>query len=108
MGFVIARRAVLERCEGNSHSLSMDLYDQWVYMQKTTQWRYTPPTHVVAALRLRHRRSTWRKAGVPARCARYAAQLPHAARRHGRSSDCAASCRPDIQAPIIVTFHAPR
>jgi len=27
----------------------MDLYDQWVYMQKTTQWRFTPPTHVVAA-----------------------------------------------------------
>jgi len=49
MGFVIVRRAVLERSEGNSHSLAMDLYDQWVYMQKTTQWRYTPPTHVVAA-----------------------------------------------------------
>ncbi len=51
VGFVIVRRATLERCEGNSHSLAMDLYDQWVYMQKTTQWRYTPPTHVVAALR---------------------------------------------------------
>ena len=36
-------------CEGNCHSLALDLYDQWVYMQKTTQWRYTPPTHVVAA-----------------------------------------------------------
>jgi 2-aminoethylphosphonate-pyruvate transaminase len=50
MGFVIARRAALERCEGQSHSLAMDLYDQWVYMNRTTQWRYTPPTHVVAAL----------------------------------------------------------
>ena len=49
MGFVIARRGVLERSEGNCHSLAMDLYDQWVYMQKTTQWRFTPPTHVVAA-----------------------------------------------------------
>jgi 2-aminoethylphosphonate-pyruvate transaminase len=39
MGFVIARRAALERSEGNCHSLAMDLYDQWVYMQKTTQWR---------------------------------------------------------------------
>ncbi|TLZ29631.1 MAG: 2-aminoethylphosphonate--pyruvate transaminase, partial [Gammaproteobacteria bacterium] len=49
MGFVIVRREPLERCEGNCHSLSLDLYDQWVYMKKTTQWRYTPPTHVVAA-----------------------------------------------------------
>ena len=49
MAFVIMRRTALERAEGNSHSLAMDLYDQWIYMQKTTQWRYTPPTHVVAA-----------------------------------------------------------
>jgi 2-aminoethylphosphonate-pyruvate transaminase len=49
MGFVLARRSVLERSEGVSHSLAMDLYDQWTYMNRTTQWRYTPPTHVVAA-----------------------------------------------------------
>jgi hypothetical protein len=30
----------------------MDLHDQWTYMQKTTQWRFTPPTHVVAAFRV--------------------------------------------------------
>ncbi len=51
MGFVIARKEVLEKCQGNSHSLAMDLHDQWTYMQKTTQWRFTPPTHVVAAFR---------------------------------------------------------
>jgi 2-aminoethylphosphonate-pyruvate transaminase len=50
MGFVVVRRAVLEQAEGNCHSLSMDLHDQWVYMEKTMQWRFTPPTHVVAAL----------------------------------------------------------
>jgi hypothetical protein len=48
MGLVIAKKDVLERSAGNSHSLAMDLYDQYVYMQKTTQWRFTPPTHVVA------------------------------------------------------------
>jgi len=48
---VIARRDLLEQSQGNSHSLAMDLYDQWTYMQKTTQWRFTPPTHVVAAFR---------------------------------------------------------
>ena len=30
----------------------MDLHDQYTYMQRTTQWRFTPPTHVVAALRV--------------------------------------------------------
>jgi 2-aminoethylphosphonate-pyruvate transaminase len=28
----------------------MDLHDQHAYMAKTGQWRFTPPTHVVAAL----------------------------------------------------------
>src|SRR5438128_1149011 len=50
MGFVFVRRRLLEQCAGNSTSLTLDLYDQWAYMEKTTQWRYTPPTHVVAAL----------------------------------------------------------
>jgi len=42
---------VLERSGGNTCSLAMDLLDQWQYMQKTGQWRFTPPTHVLAALR---------------------------------------------------------
>ena len=28
----------------------MDLHDQHAYMEKTGQWRFTPPTHVVVAL----------------------------------------------------------
>ncbi|MEN9627758.1 MAG: hypothetical protein RJA10_985, partial [Pseudomonadota bacterium] len=50
MGFVFIRQAVLDGCAGNSQSLAMDLHDQHVYMGKTGQWRFTPPTHVVAAL----------------------------------------------------------
>src|SRR5687767_13992282 len=38
MGFVIARVTSLEKSQGNSHSLALDLFDQWTYMQKTTQW----------------------------------------------------------------------
>ena len=48
-GFVVARRDELEAAKGNSHSLSLDLHAQWAVMNKTGQWRYTPPTHVVAA-----------------------------------------------------------
>ena len=106
MAFVIARRSVLERAEGNSHSLAMDLYDQWVYMQKTTQWRYTPPTHVVAAFDCAIEQYL-KEGGRVARGARYAANcrtLISGLARHGLRSFLA----PEIQAPIIVTFHAPR
>ena len=48
-GFVIARKDELEASKGNSHSLSLDVYDQWAVMEKTGQWRFTPPTHAVAA-----------------------------------------------------------
>ena len=50
LGFVLARREALLAARGNAHSLSLDLHDQYVYMRSTGRWRYTPPTHVVAAL----------------------------------------------------------
>ncbi len=50
MGFVFIRKAVLDGCAGQSQSLAMDLRDQYVYTEKTGQWRFTPPTHVVVAL----------------------------------------------------------
>jgi 2-aminoethylphosphonate-pyruvate transaminase len=105
MGFVIARRAVLERGEGNSHSLAMDLYDQWVYMQRTTQWRFTPPTHVVAAFDSAIAQYL-EEGGLSARHARYAHNcrtLIEGMARLGLRSFLPAA----IQAPIIVTFYAP-
>src|SRR5258706_3496537 len=71
MGFVIVRRSVLEDSEDRSPSLALDLHDQYAYMQKTTQWRFTPPTHVVAALRNALDRFI-AEGGQPARGARYA------------------------------------
>ena len=69
-GFVLARKRALETSKGCCHSLSLDLHDQWAYMEKTGQWRFTPPTHTVAAfaeaLRL-HRE----QGGVVARGDRY-------------------------------------
>jgi 2-aminoethylphosphonate-pyruvate transaminase len=105
MGFVIVRRGALERCEGNSHSLAMDLFDQWVYMQKTTQWRFTPPTHVVAAFDAAIAQFL-AEGGLGARAARYAHNcrtLIEGMARLGLRSFLPAA----IQAPIIVTFHAP-
>ncbi len=48
-GFVFAKRTTLKGSVGNSHSLSLDIHAQWETMEKTGQWRFTPPTHVVAA-----------------------------------------------------------
>lgn len=105
MGFVIARKAVLEKCQGNSHSLAMDLHDQWTYMQKTTQWRFTPPTHVVAAFRVALDQFL-AEGGTAARGARYAKNCDTLI--DGMSGLGFRLFLPRaIQAPVIVTFHAP-
>jgi 2-aminoethylphosphonate-pyruvate transaminase len=104
-GFVIARRAALERSAGNSFSLAMDLLDQWQYMQKTGQWRFTPPTHVIAALRVAIDQYH-AQGGQPARLARYAENCD--ALISGMRALGFKTFLPDaVQAPIIVTFHAP-
>jgi 2-aminoethylphosphonate-pyruvate transaminase len=99
------RKAVLEKSAGNSTSLALDLHDQWQYMEKTTQWRYTPPTHVVVAVdaALEQYRA---EGGQPARLARYTANyetLIAGMKELGFKIFLDAK----IQAPIIVTFHAP-
>jgi 2-aminoethylphosphonate-pyruvate transaminase len=104
-GFIIARRAALERSGGNSQSLAMDLLDQWQYMQKTGQWRFTPPTHVIAALRAAIDQYQV-QGGQPARLARYTENC--AALVAGMRALGLKTFLPDsLQAPIIVTFHAP-
>jgi 2-aminoethylphosphonate-pyruvate transaminase len=105
MGFVIARKSVLERCAGNSTSLSLDLYDQWQYMEKTTQWRYTPPTHVLVALAAALEAFA-AEGGQPARLARYARNYETLVRGMTELG-FRPFLDPRIQAPIIVTFHAP-
>jgi len=105
MGFVIARKSVLERCAGNSTSLSLDLHDQWQYMEKTTQWRYTPPTHVLVALAAALEAFA-SEGGRPARLARYTGNCDTLVRGMAELG-FRPFLDPAIQAPIIVTFHAP-
>ena len=105
MGFVFIRKAILPQCEGNNNSLAMDLYDQYIYMEKTGQWRFTPPTHVLVALN--------------EAIAQFEEEGGQAARLKRYQSNCRTLVEgmaalgfkpfldPAIQAPIIVTFHAP-
>ena len=50
MGFALLEKAAVSNTKSNASTLSLDLLDQVEYMDRTGQWRFTPPTHVVAAL----------------------------------------------------------
>ena len=105
MGFVFISKAVLDGCAGNSQSLAMDLHDQHVYMGKTGQWRFTPPTHVVAALAEAVEQFV-EEGGQPARLARYNGN--YRALVDGMAAlGFEPFLKPEVQAPIIITFHAP-
>lgn len=70
-GFIIARKDELEAAKGRSHSLCLDVHAQWSHMNKTGQWRFTPPTHAVVAF-LEALRAHTAEGGTKGRGARYA------------------------------------
>ena len=105
MGFVFIRKAILDSCAGNNTSLAMDLHDQYVYMEKTGQWRFTPPTHVMVALAEAIQQFE-DEGGQPARLKRY--QSNYQTLIEGMAAlGFKPYLDPSVQAPIIVTFHAP-
>ena len=104
-GFVIARKSELQAAKGNSHSLSLDVHEQWAHMEKTGQWRFTPPTHVVAAF-LEALRGHADEGGVAARGARYARNRDvMVAGMRGLGFETLLKDR--WLSPIIVTFFCP-
>lgn len=105
IGFVVARRDALAAAAGNAHSLSLDLHDQWRGFEQTGQWRFTPPTHVLAAFD--HALEEFlAEGGVKGRGDRYGencAVLVRGLRDLGFET-----LLPDhLQAPIIVTVRTP-
>ncbi|MFT5487126.1 MAG: 2-aminoethylphosphonate-pyruvate transaminase [Paracoccaceae bacterium] len=105
IAFVVARNDVLADAAGNAPSLVLDLQAQAAGFEKSGEWRFTPPTHVVAALDSALAQLE-DEGGVAARNARY-------------SENCAilvdgmaamgfrTYLSHNLQAPIIVTFHTP-
>ena len=105
MGFALIRRDALAACEGNAHSLSLDLYAQWKGFESNAQWRFTPPTHVIAAF-ARALEEHGAEGGVAGRGARYAEN--HRLLVDGMEGLGFRCLLPRaLQAPIIVTFHMP-
>ena len=54
---------------GNCRSLSLDLFDQADVLDKTGQFRFTPPTHAILAFK-QALDEFWRDGGVEGRCDR--------------------------------------
>jgi 2-aminoethylphosphonate-pyruvate transaminase len=70
-GFIITCKEALEKCKGNSGSLSLDIYDQWKTMEhKHGKWRFTSPTHVVRAFQ-QALNELHEEGGIAERYARY-------------------------------------
>jgi 2-aminoethylphosphonate-pyruvate transaminase len=105
LGFVIARKAALEKTKGNATTLVLDLHDQWSNFEKTGQYRFTPPIHVIVAFHqaLEEFRA---EGGVAGRGGRYADNCKILI--EGMSALGFEPLLPKaLQAPIIVTFRMP-
>jgi 2-aminoethylphosphonate-pyruvate transaminase len=105
VGFCLARSEALAKTEGNAHSLSLDLYDQYVFMEGSGQWRFTPPVQTLLSFD-RALQDHAAEGGVAGRGSRYRHNcqiLVDGMRRLGFQTLLPA----ELQAPVIVTFHMP-
>jgi 2-aminoethylphosphonate-pyruvate transaminase len=105
LGFVLARQTALAETKGNASTLVLDLFDQHQNLDKTGQYRFTPPIHVIVSFHQALMEFV-AEGGQPGRGARYA--------ENGRvlsEGMAALGFRPllpaQLQAPIIYTFHMP-
>lgn len=106
LGFVIARTAALQEAKGNATTLVLDLFDQWENFNKTGQYRFTPPIHVIVSFH-KALEEFFAEGGQAGRGARYAANgrmLAEGMQALGFRLLLA----PALQAPIIYTFHMPK
>ncbi len=105
LGFVVARKSVLPGLKGNATTLTLDVHDQWANFEKTGQYRFTPPIHVIVAFH-QALAEFHAEGGQKGRGGRYSENgkvLIDGMRALGFRT-----LLPDhLQAPIIVTFHMP-
>lgn len=104
--YVLARRDLLTEAQGKSHSLALDLHEQWQGFEANGQFRFTPPTHALVAFHQALKEHE-RQGGVEARGARYARNARTLVK--GMREMGFATLLGDSDAgPIIQTFLNPR
>jgi 2-aminoethylphosphonate-pyruvate transaminase len=105
LGFVVCRREALAETEGNATTLSLDLLDQRRNLEKTGQYRFTPPIHVIVAFH-QALQEFFAEGGVAGRGGRYSENARILI--GGMRSLGFTTLLPDpLQAPIIATFRTP-
>lgn len=103
--FIIANRENLETAKSKARTLSLDLYAQWQGLEKNGQFRFTPPTHTLAAF---HQAliELEQEGGVKARAERY--KKNHQTLVEGmRQLGFREYLDPEKQSHIITSFHYP-
>ena len=104
--YVIVKHHMLMESKGMSHSVVLDLYEQWKGLEANGQFRFTPPTHALVAFHQAMKEHA-EEGGVAARGHRYqrnAQMLIKGMREMGFSTLLS-----DNEAgPIIQTFLTPR
>ena len=104
--YVLVKRDMLVASKGMSHSVVLDLYEQWKGLEANGQFRFTPPTHALVAFHQAMKEHA-EEGGVAARGARYrrnAQILIKGMRDMGFST----LLSDNESGPIIQTFLTPR
>lgn len=104
--FCICRRDALLRTEGWSRTLTLDLLDQWQVLEKTGQFRFTPPTHALLAFQ-QALAELDQEGGVAGRAARYRENY-HTLLAGMKTLGFEEYLKPNLQGHIITSFRYPK
>lgn len=104
--YVVVKRDLLEASAGASHSIVLDLFEQWRGLETNGQFRFTPPTHALVAFdqALKEHEQQGGVEGRGARYARNAKALVAGMTEIGFST----LLKEGLAGPIIQTFLTPR
>jgi 2-aminoethylphosphonate-pyruvate transaminase len=106
LGCVLFDPSVIASCKGNATTLVHDLHEQWQNFERTGQYRFTPPIHVIVAFHAALE-AFFAEGGQAGRGKRYAENgrvLSDGMRKLGFKPLLPEA----LQAPIIYTFHMPK
>jgi 2-aminoethylphosphonate-pyruvate transaminase len=104
--YVVVKRDMLVASKGMSHSVVLDLYEQWKGLEANGQFRFTPPTHALVAFH-QAMKEHQEEGGVAARGSRYR-QNAQILIKGMRDMGFSTLLSDNEAGPIIQTFLTPR